>query len=275
MKKITIDVVGQMKCPNCGESKISTQTITIERKPKKNLIGGLLLFLAGLILAWMTIQAFLNPVIMEHSNPAPMGMVSAALMTYGCTLLTRYFGAAKPKRFKCRCQSCGHQWEDEESGVLITLLESLNNENKDIRQQAVWALGNTGDARAVEPLIQILNDESSKDVRSEIVQALTKTAGIRAVEFILHAAHDENSTVRAIARGELRKIKDKRAVEPLIEALKDEDYEVRVAAAGALGDIGDARAQDALTRAQEDDTRYVRYTSVVKKALNKIKAKKS
>ena len=263
-----------MKCPNCGESGVSTQTVIIKRKPRKavHLIGGLVLFLSGLVLACMTIVAFLDPVVMELGNPGPMGAVAAVLLTFGCSLIIRYFRVVKTKQLNCVCDSCGHQWQDEESGALVSLIESLNNESGNVRERAVRTLGDMGDARAVEPLIQALNDESSR-VRNEVVTALRKIGGARAVEFIVRAGHDKSFVVRGTAFGELGKIRDKRAVEPLINALKDENYGVRMAAANALGDIGDVRAQDALTRAEEDDSRYVR--SAAKKALDKFKAKKS
>jgi predicted RNA-binding Zn-ribbon protein involved in translation (DUF1610 family) len=274
IQKIAIDVVDRMKCPSCGESEVSTQTVINERKPRKavRLIGGLVLFLLGLVLACMTIAAFLDPVLMQLGNPGPMGAVAAALLVSGCSLIIRYISVSKTKLFNCRCDSCGHQWQDEKSGTLVSLIESLNNESGNIRERAVRALGDTGDARAVEPLIRTLNDESSR-VRDEVVTALRKIGGARAVEFIARAGHDKSLTVRGSAFNELRKIRDKRAVEPLINALKDENYGVRMAAANALGDIGDERAQDALTQAREDDSRYVR--NAAKKALYKIKAKKS
>jgi len=51
------------------------------------------------------------------------------------------------------------------------LLEELANEEKDIRERVVWALGEIGDARAVEPLIALLEDWS---VRSTAAESLKK-----------------------------------------------------------------------------------------------------
>lgn len=123
------------------------------------------------------------------------------------------------------------------------LIEVLKNENKyvRVRVRAASALGEIKDARAVEPLIEVLDDE--------------------------------DSSVRWNAAMALGQVGDARAVEPLIEALKDEDRIVRRETAMALVMISDARAAKHLTQALEDEDKGVLGT--VKSALDKIKAKKN
>ncbi|GAG30218.1 unnamed protein product, partial [marine sediment metagenome] len=99
------------------------------------------------------------------------------------------------------------------------------------RLDAASSLGKIGDARAVEPLIQSLND-SNERFRGQA----------------------------AVALGEL---KDNRAVEPLIKALKDKDKSVRKAAAQSLGFIGDKRATDILVQiAKKDNAHDVRCVAI-------------
>lgn len=86
------------------------------------------------------------------------------------------------------------------------LISALSSEDNSIQKEAIELLGDIGDNRAVEPIIQLLGDES----------------------------------VRRIAVEALGKIGDKRAVEDLIELL--ESFPYRVDAALALGKIGDERA---------------------------------
>ena len=79
-----------------------------------------------------------------------------------------------------------------------------------VRSNAAAALGEIGDAQAVEPLIRALGD----------------------------AEYWVRSRADTAALGE---IGDVLAVAPLIQALSDADMLVRAGAAEALGEIGDAR----------------------------------
>src|SRR5205085_2294162 len=93
------------------------------------------------------------------------------------------------------------------------LLDTLTEESM-LKSHAAYALGDIGDARAVEPLVQVLDDED---------------VGVR-----------EAAT---FALGELG---DGRAVEGLIKRLKDDVLGIRSLAAEALGKLGEERALPAL-----------------------------
>ena len=111
--------------------------------------------------------------------------------------------------------------EDSSPESLRKLLDSLVDKDDISREgtqkRAAEKLGELGDKRAVEPLIDALNDMGEK----------FRDAG----------------AARAAAEA-LGKIGDKRAVEPLIKVMaKDgEEFNLRNAAARALGKIGDKRA---------------------------------
>ena len=64
----------------------------------------------------------------------------------------------------------------------------------------------------------------------------------RAVEPLIDALADSSSEVRKNAARALGELGDKRAVEPLIDALADSESHVREDAAEALGELGDKRA---------------------------------
>ena len=67
------------------------------------------------------------------------------------------------------------QIKEEREEELEKLLEKLKDENWIVRQHAVRALGNTGDTRAVEPLIKVLEDKNEYwIVRQEVAEALGK-----------------------------------------------------------------------------------------------------
>src|SRR5664280_1165637 len=109
---------------------------------------------------------------------------------------------------------------------------------------AADALGQIGDARAVDPLIAALKS-GGWGMRTAAAGALGQI-GAPAVEPLVAALTDRAGDVRTAAARALAQIGDARAVEPLVAALTDRDGDVRTAAAGALGQIGDAGAVEPL-----------------------------
>jgi HEAT repeat protein len=138
-------------------------------------------------------------------------------------------------------------------------------------------LGENGDERAVEPLIERLGDEVSV-TRLAAAKALDKLGwepntdehsvvyllakhdwdafvkwGGPAVEPLIKALGDSDKDICKAAAGAVGQIGDARAVEPLITALRDRRVVVRKSAAGALGKIGDGRAVEPLIKALGDE----------------------
>ncbi|RKY41050.1 MAG: hypothetical protein DRP85_07295, partial [Candidatus Makaraimicrobium thalassicum] len=99
-------------------------------------------------------------------------------------------------------------------------------------------LGEMGDARAVGPITKVLLNDGVDIYRREAAVALGNIGDKRAVEALIEALKDENDEVRRYAARALGKISDERAAEPLVQALKDEDLRVRESAAEALRKIG-------------------------------------
>lgn len=147
-----------------------------------------------------------------------------------------------------------------------------NNELKDseVRQQALSALGNIGDERALKPLLISLRDEDS-GVRREAVKALRYFDSDRAIGPIILSLEDSDVGVRREATSTLgflmkeeqaiRKTSVERkrlAVVPLIRALEDEDPVVRQEAVRALGFSESYRACIPVTRVLDDTNNEVR-----------------
>lgn len=120
----------------------------------------------------------------------------------------------------------------------------------------ISALQKLGDSRAVEPLIAALGDDGYH-VRLDAVVALGELGDPRAVEPLIALLGDESHDVRNNAEYALEKMGDA-AVEPLIAALKDPNEDVRSKAAHALGNLGDARAMEPLMALLNDESDYVR-----------------
>ena len=129
---------------------------------------------------------------------------------------------------------------------LIDLLKyentRANGSQVQVRAVAAYALGEIGDIRAVEPLIEAL-EEKDLDLYSTVTIALAEIGDERAVEPLIEALKDDNWYVRQCSARALGIIGDERAVKPLNEALKDDDESVRESVSIALKEFGEDKAR--------------------------------
>ena len=131
------------------------------------------------------------------------------------------------------------------------LIQALRYNN--FRREATEVLGEIGDARAIEPIIQVMPYEKGIFI-DRMNRALTKITGKPAVEPLIQALKYKD--LRLEATSILGDIGDARAVEPLIEVLRkpregeedlwEEYWRTRQAVAFALGKIGDLRSAEAI-----------------------------
>lgn len=135
-----------------------------------------------------------------------IGLFTAFMgLIVGIAILYYYYKSTKLSTGKLQ----GDKEKLAENNVNKLIKDLKYKYDSDIRSKAAVALGDLGDRRAVEPLIQALNDED-EEVRWEAADALGK-------------------------------IRDERAVDPLIRALNDEHEDVRSSAAEALNEIDGER----------------------------------
>lgn len=132
------------------------------------------------------------------------------------------------------------------------LVELMADSDVSIRSGAAKALGTIGDVHAVEPLIQALAD-SDEYVRYQVVMTLEQLGDVRAVQPIIHCLSDPDNQVRSSAAEALGKLGDMCAIEPLIQALADSDEYVRRQVVIALEQLGDRRAVQPLIRILAED----------------------
>ena len=118
---------------------------------------------------------------------------------------------------------------------LDSLIEALNNRNKNIKMGAAKILGYIGDSKAIDPLINTLNDKN-KLVRREASTALTRM-GDNAVDPLINTLKDENWKVRGAAAWALGGIKNSKAIEYLEPLLDDASGFVRAGAKNAIGKL--------------------------------------
>jgi len=156
---------------------------------------------------------------------------------------------------------------------LIQRLED-ENEHEEVRWTAVIALGAIGSDKAVEPLIQKLEDnDKDKIVRWAAAEALGRIKSDKAVEPLIQRLEDKDKIVRWAAAEALGRIKSDKAVEPLIQKLRDEKGYVRSAAAKALGRIKSDKAVEPLIQRLKDRDEFVRRAAA--RALGEIRCEKA
>lgn len=172
------------------------------------------------------------------------------------------------------------------------LIESLKNNSPWEYESAAWALGEIGDLRAVEPLINALKEYPCESVAWALgkfrdrravyplvdyfkkhgsetaIWALIQLEDPRAIDPMITALKSEHLNVRKNAArflGDITvlwEINNFEAVAPLISAIKDHHHQVRENVAIALGQIGDSRAVNPLLIALNDSIPLVReYTA--------------
>lgn len=138
------------------------------------------------------------------------------------------------------------------TGVIAPLLAVLNDDDPAIHCVVVDTLAGIG-ARAVEPLMDVLNDpHTTWRGRSGAAEALGRIGDPRALEALIAALPNAASATA------LGKLGDARAVEPLLTVLNDREISVRRAAAQSLGQLGDTRAVKPLISAMSDHDEGVR-----------------
>ncbi len=130
------------------------------------------------------------------------------------------------------------------------------------KENGVWlhaaeGLGEIGDSRAVQPLLEIISDDNVI-LRCEAIQALGEIRNSKAIFPLVDLTMDEDADVRLNAVAALGKIGGMEAVSALIAALKDDDWQVPITAAKYLGKIGDEYAVNPLIHALAHNSEGVR-----------------
>ena len=140
------------------------------------------------------------------------------------------------KNFQVRFDAARLLGEIGDPRAVQPLIDALEDEEVMVRNEAARVLGEIGDPRAVDPLINALDREEdySIGVRWDVIEALGKLGDTRALEPLTALLRDKADDTRLHAARALGKIGDPSAVDPLITALKDKYGKVRRAATAAL-----------------------------------------
>lgn len=129
--------------------------------------------------------------------------------------------------------------------IVDELIKDLRSPEPSKRHKAIWDLGQQGDSRAVQPLVNLLVDADSQQ-RSLILAALTEI-NVRSLKPVNRALaismQDESPQVRQNAIRDLTRVYDMMAQmsQILSHALEDPDTEVRATAKYALTQMNRVR----------------------------------
>lgn len=172
-----------------------------------------------------------------------------------------YMSALAAPHWKTRWQAAQALGELKSTRAVETLIQALDDGNQWVRIVAAEALGQISDQRATEPLISSLDDNSIWVRRASVV-ALGQVADSRAIPALMNRLlrspdsewPEELHDVIARALGAI----GEPAIQVLIDALDAADVWVSSAAARALGRIGDPQAIVPLSSLVKQENRWVR-----------------
>jgi len=159
----------------------------------------------------------------------------------------------------------------------LPLIEVLDDDDWKVRSKVAWALGKLGDRRAV-PKLKITMKDEVKDVRQMAVWAVGEI-GVETsvIPLLFEALYDESPDVREEARMAILKIGEL-AASDLVAALNHPDPYIRNFSANSLGIIGGKRGAsfevkkmmaEPLVNALKDENEDVRLSVAI--ALDKLK----
>ena len=117
------------------------------------------------------------------------------------------------------CKALGKIRDKRATDVLI---ENLSHPDESVRYQATIALGYIGDAKAVQPLIQIYKNPDDPLVRSEAAKALGMIGDPSALKILLSSLKKEKDRfIKYHTVTSLGKIGDSKAKKPLQKIVKE------------------------------------------------------
>lgn len=138
-------------------------------------------------------------------------------------------------------------------------LDGLEDSHGFVRSIAAKLLGDLGDRRSLDVLIDRLENDPEDIVRQRAAEALETLGGEGALTGLARGLDDPMENVRLASIKGLRKLDPGFDVPALARLLlEDTSWEIRVQAATALGDTGLAEVRPVLEAALGDANEYVR-----------------
>lgn len=152
----------------------------------------------------------------------------------------------------------------EETPDIEGAIRLLKSEDEQLRQFVAYLLGQAGDPRAIEPLIDALQDEHI-GVRGAAANALGALGDSLVIPYLKPLLKQDNPQLSIWVAFALTRLGEDH-FEAIAEALTNNDVDVRRSAILALRQLGDVRAIEPLLALQNDDSRRFEADSTVAEA---------
>lgn len=163
----------------------------------------------------------------------------------------------------------------KDSKSIVPLAKNLESPNVDIntRRTIISVLGNFQDEHATDILARCLVNDQDQVIRRKSAAILGDIGDKRAIEFLIDALNDSNITVRINVIKALGLLGDSRAEKHLeVFAAGNFSWETRITAIGALGNLGSSDCIEILKSIKDkeyDDS----IVNAVNQELDKLNAK--
>lgn len=161
------------------------------------------------------------------------------------------------------CQAAGMIDSPE---LIEPLINSLRDDSEWVRTYAAISLGQTGDSRAIIPLIRCFSDRNS-DVHRNVILAFKKL-GTQVYGELIKCIEGNDLELKKNSAIAFAEMNDERGVDYIVMMMEDSDETVRSAAAEALGHFPCIKSKTILTEALEDKSLKVRLNVI--RALGKM-----
>ncbi len=150
---------------------------------------------------------------------------------------------------------------------LALLRDRLQNESEaDVQAAAADALGGLKLTEALDDLIQLYHQTEEWLVEFSVIACLGEMGDNRAYDVLIEALNSENNLVKTVAIGSLGELGEPQAVEALQPFVNDSDWQVRSRLVQAFSRLGGEQAQTLLQQLSKDEAEQV--AEEAKKALS-------
>ncbi len=141
------------------------------------------------------------------------------------------------------------------------LIKQLKDDDPAKREEAILALGELRDMRAVEALIKVVNQDNTEN-RTYAIKSLSEIGDHRAIETLIFCLMDNVENIRLSAARGLGKFSSPQAISSLLISLrKDPKVSIKSRVALSLGSIGSELAvEDLLKEAKLEHPASLLYT---------------
>lgn len=150
---------------------------------------------------------------------------------------------------------------------LALLRDRLQNESEaDVQAAAADALGGLKLTEALDDLVQLYHQTQEWLVEFSVIACLGEMGDNRAYDVLIEALNSENNLVKTVAIGSLGELGEPQAVEALQPFVNDSDWQVRSRLVQAFSRLGGEQAQALLQELSKDEAEQV--AEEAKKALS-------